>query len=76
MEREKELATIFAVRQLKNQALGDLWEKRDVLPNSQDLETKRAVFESFAKLETDNLGNALFAVGYITACEEILKLLV
>ena len=76
MERETELGRLFAVRQFRNQALQDLWEKRDLLPNGQVLESKRAVLEEFVKLETDSLGGALFYAGYITACDEILKLLV
>ena len=76
MERETELGRIFAVTQYRNQALNDLWEKRDLLPNGQELESKRAVFEEFVKLETDTLGSALFEAGYITACDEILKILV
>ena len=75
MERETELGRLFAVRQFRNQALHDLWEKRDLLPNSQDLVSKRAVLEEFVKLETDSLGSALYEAGYITACDEILKLL-
>ena len=74
MERETELARIFVVRQYRNQALHDLWEKRDLLPNGQELESKRAVLEEFVKLETDSLGGALFEAGFITACDEILKL--
>jgi len=74
--RETELGRIFAIRQFRNQALDDLWEKRDLLPNGQDLVSKGSVLEAFAKLDADSLGSALFEVGYITACDEILKLLV
>jgi len=76
MERETELGRLFAVRQFRNQALHDLWEKRDLLPNGQELESKRAELEEFVKLETDSLGSALFEAGYVTACDEILNLLV
>ena len=76
MERKTELAKIFVVRQYRNQALHYLWGKRDLLPNGQELVSKRAVLEEFVKLETDSFGSALFEAGFITACDEILKLLV
>ena len=63
------------VQALKNQALEDLWERRGAFPGEEEITTKRDLYQAFLVADTDELGTALVEVGYIRACEEILRLL-